>query len=130
MYGGGFLDSFIIGWHDTFGLPQGGRDRAPKNRLAYSYRDSQGQKLLMNRSGEGVGDIVLTGGLKLYEDKSAVLHDTLALRATAKLPTGDSAQLRGSGAAGGSVSLCGALNRFTDAGNVWPVRLSWRHVYR
>ena len=28
-HGAGSLDSFIEDWHDTFGLPQGGRDRSP-----------------------------------------------------------------------------------------------------
>jgi len=118
MYGGGFLDSFIIGWHDAFGLPQGGRDDAPKNRLLYSYANSGEQRILLNDSGSGIGDIVLTGGIKLYEEKSPPLHGTVALRSTLKLPSGDSDNLRGSGALGGTLSLCGAVNRFTDWGSI------------
>jgi len=115
-YSGGFLDSFIIDWHDTFGMPQGGRDNAPKNKLKYSYTKSGSQRLLMDSSGSGPGDIVLTGGMKLYEEKPVAVHDSLALRATIKLPTGDSDALRGSGAFGGTVSLCGASNHFTEWG--------------
>ena len=37
LYGGGFLDDFVIDWHNTFNLPQGGRDTAPKNRLGFRY---------------------------------------------------------------------------------------------
>jgi len=48
--------------------------------------------------------------------KSPELHDAIALRATLKLPTGDSANLRGNGAVGGTVSLCGASNHFTEWG--------------
>ena len=113
---GGFLDSFIIDWHDTFGMPQGGRDGAPKNKINYSYANSDGQRLMMDSSGSGLGDIVLTGGMKLYEEKSAAVHDSFALRSTVKLPTGDSDALRGSGAFGGTVSLCGASNHFTEWG--------------
>ncbi len=113
---GGFLDSFIIDWHDTFGMPQGGRDSAPKNRISYSYIKSGSQKLLMDSSDSGLGDIVLTGGMKLYEEKSSTVHDALALRTTVKLPTGDSDRLRGNGAFGGTVSLCGASNHFTEWG--------------
>jgi len=113
---GGFLDSFIIDWHDTFGMPQGGRDSAPKNKLKYSYTKSGSQRLLMDSSGSGLGDVVLTGGVKLYEEKSPAVHDALALRATVKLPTGDSDALRGNGAFGGTVSLCGASNHFTEWG--------------
>jgi hypothetical protein len=116
LYGGGFLDSFIIDWHDTFGMPQGGRDVAPKNRIHYSYSDAGQQKMLMDSSGSGLGDIVLTGGVKLYEEKSPALHDALALRSTVKLPSGDSDELRGSGAFGGTVSLCGSSNHFTEWG--------------
>ena len=36
MHREGFLDSFIVDWHDFFQLPQGGRDDAPKDRLAYT----------------------------------------------------------------------------------------------
>ena len=34
---GGVFDGFIENWHDAFGLPQGDRDRAPRNRLALFY---------------------------------------------------------------------------------------------
>lgn len=113
---GGFLDSFIIDWHDMFGLPQGGRDTAPKNQLHYNYAQSGEQKLRLDSSSSGLGDIVLTGAMKLYEVKTAALHDALALRATVKLPTGDSDKLHGSGALGGTVSLCGSANHFTEWG--------------
>lgn len=115
---GGFLDSFIIDWHNTFGLPQGGRNVAPRNRLRYSYAQSGSQRLLMDSAGSGPGDIVLTGGMQLYEGKSADLHDAVALRATMKLPTGDSASLRGNGAFGGTLSLCGSTNHFTEVGTL------------
>ena len=115
---GGFLDSFIIDWHDTFGMPQGGRDGAPKNKINYSYANSDGQRLIMDSAGSGLGDIVLTGGMKLYEEKSPAVHDSFALRTTVKIPTGDSDSLRGSGAFGGTVSLCGASNHFTEWGTL------------
>lgn len=116
MYGGGFLDSFIVDWHDTFAMPQGGRDVAPKSRISYSYSKAGARKLLMDSSGSGIGDIVLTGGLKLYEEKSPLLRDALSVRTTIKLPSGDSEALRGNGAFGGTVSLCGAANYFTERG--------------
>lgn len=117
-YGGGVFDSFIIGWHDTFGMPQGGRNTAQKNQLSYSYTKNGTQKLLMNSSGSGVGDIVLSGGLNLYEDRTPALHDSIALRTTVKLPSGDSTYLHGSGAFGGTVSLNAASNHFTEYGTL------------
>jgi len=114
---GGFLDSFIIDWHKTFGMPQGGRDIAPKNQIEYRYSDSGGQRLLMDSSGSGLGDLVLTGGMKLYEEQAPERHDAIALRATFKFPTGDSDSLRGNGAVGGTISLCGSSTYFTERGS-------------
>jgi Protein of unknown function (DUF3187) len=118
LYGGGVLDSFIVGWHDAFGLPQGGRKNAPKNRLRYSYSKDGAQKLLIDQSGNGIGDLTLTTGVKLYESGSPSEKDTLALRATVKLPTGDSDLLLGDGAFSGTGSLCGGINSFTEWGTV------------
>lgn len=118
LYGGGFLDSFIIDWHKTFGLPQGGRDSAPKNRLKFFYDKNGVRKLEMDNSGSGIGDITLSVGMKLYEAIDVAGHDTLALRTTIKLPSGDSAFLRGSGSTDFSISLCGGMNNFTEWGSL------------
>lgn len=118
VYGGGFLDSFIINWHDRFGMPQGGRDTAPRDRIKYSYSKSGAQQLRLDSSGSGFGDIVLSAGLKLSEKRTEVRHDTLALRMTVKLPSGDAGELLGDGAVGGSISLCGASNLFTEYGAI------------
>lgn len=118
LNGGGFLDDFIIDWHKAFGLPQGGRDAAPKNRLSYSYRKDGVQKLAMGQSGSGVGDLSLMVAMKLYDQHDNNAHDRIALRAALKLPTGDSAELRGSGSTDFSVYLCGSMNNFTEWGSL------------
>jgi len=118
LYGGGFLDSFIIYWHNAFGLPQGGRDSAPKNRLLYNYEKNGVQKLRMGHPGSGIGDISLNFGMKLYDAADQGSHDNLALRAALKLPTGDSGSLRGSGSTDFALSLCGAMNSFTEWGSL------------
>jgi hypothetical protein len=94
--GGGFLDGFIIGWHRFFGLPQGGREDAPRNRLLYSYEKDGSNRLLVNDSGFDVGDVRFYGALQIYDDGE---HNprTVALRASIKAPTGDSDHLHGSG---------------------------------
>ena len=106
--GGGFLDSFIIDWHNTFGLSQGGRENAPKNRILYSYRKDGVQKLLVDRFGSGVGDISLTGGVGLYDTRSGGRHDRVSLKGAVKLPTGDSTFLLGSGGTDVMLQLCGS----------------------
>ena len=57
---GGLFDGFIENWHDFFGLPQGGRDIAPNDRLALIYgdgagipRESPAGRLFAGRSGAG-----------------------------------------------------------------------------
>ncbi len=95
-HGGGFLDGFIINYHDLFGFPQGGRDQAPRNRLLYQYRRNGVDKLKMDSSGGGLGDIAMTAGLQLYND-AAQYPRAVALRAEVKLPTGESSSLFGSG---------------------------------
>lgn len=118
LYGGGFLDDFIIDWHKTFGLPQGGRESAPRNRLNYSYTKDGVRKLDMSHAGSGIGDIVLGGGMKLYEAGDPSFRDNIALRTTLKLPSGDSSSLRGSGSTDFSLSLCGSMNNFTEWGSL------------
>jgi hypothetical protein len=115
---GGFLDGFVIGWHNFFGLPQGGRDSAPKNQLNYSYSKDGVQKLQMNRAASGIGDIALTGGYSLYDDISTEHHDSLALKGAVKLPTGDSSSLFGSGSIDGMLQVCGSMINFSEWGSL------------
>lgn len=116
LQGGGFLDNFIVDWHKTFGLPQGGRDIAPDNRVNYSYYKNGVQKLRMDRASSGVGDISLTGGFSLYDVSDAAHHNRMALKGAVKLPTGDSAYLLGSGSTDFLLQLCGSMNSFGDYG--------------
>jgi len=92
---GGFLDGFIEGYHDLFGFPQGGRDQAPRNRLLYRYVKDGRERLKVNDSSSGLGDVSLNGGWQVYGGKSR--PSSLALRSSLKLPTGKSSDLHGSG---------------------------------
>ncbi|MHB8058452.1 MAG: DUF3187 family protein [Desulfuromonadaceae bacterium] len=118
VQGGGFLDSFIIDWHKVFGLPQGGRDGTANNRMNYSYRKDGLQRLSADRSGSGVGDISLTAGFNLYDGGDVANHDRLALKGAVKLPTGDSAYLRGSGGTDVMLQLCGSTTRYSEWGSL------------
>jgi len=92
---GGSLDSFIEDWHSTFGLPKGGRNTAPRNRLSYFYQRNGVTRLSLGNASSGIGDVRLTAGWQWPD----VGKDTrLAIRSSLSLPTGDSDQLRGSGA--------------------------------
>ena len=99
--GGGFLDSIIQGWHSAWGLPQGGRDEAPKNKYRYLYVRN-GQTLLnVDQGSVTFGDLRLTTGYQILPN--------LAARAMLQLPTSDASHLSGSGAAGGAAWLDGAV---------------------
>lgn len=116
LQGRGFLDDFIIDWHRIFGLPQGGRDAAPKNRLRYNYVKDGVQKLDMTHSSGGIGDITLLAAYKLFEQAADNDHDTIALRSQLKFPTGNSSSMLGSGSIDLSLLLSGAMNRSTELG--------------
>lgn len=105
--GGGFLDSFIEGWHDFFNLPQGGRKEAPRNRLLYSYTKDGQSRLKLDDSSFGLGDMRLSGGVQLYNDGKANPR-AVALRASLKLPTGESSKLHGSGSTDFALWLTGS----------------------
>lgn len=98
-HSGGRLDSLIIDWHDLFGLPQNGRDRAPTDRLAYVYRSANANLQLARRT-TGVGDVQLLAGRSLPAGSNA----RAAVRAHVKVPTGDEDRLFGSGGVDAGVS--------------------------
>lgn len=118
VQGGGFLDSYVIDWHSAFGLPQGGRDTVPKDRLRYRYSRDGLQKLKMDQAGSGIGDLRLTAGLGLYDFRDKVSHDGLALKMALKLPTGDSTSLRGSGGTDFMLQLCGSMTNYSEWGSL------------
>lgn len=92
--GGGMLDSVIENWHDWFGLPNGGRDQAPRDRYLIRYQRDGGTVLDLDRGKTGLGDARLSLG--------AALGEGWVLRAMLQLPTGDADRLTG-GHAGGAL---------------------------
>ena len=91
----GVFDGFIEGWHDTFGLPQGERDEAPRDRLSFLYTDSGGTRADVSRDVLSLGDASLGVGHALAS--SPFPNDGMAVRAMVKLPTGSPGSLTGSG---------------------------------
>lgn len=112
-HNGGFLDGFIESCHGAFGFPNAGRDQSPKKRLLYRYRRDGVEKIRIDSSGSGIGDLQLTTALQLYEEKG----DGMTLNAALKLPTGESDQLRGSGSTDLSLWLHERLGGSFAAGN-------------
>lgn len=93
---GGFMDGFIEGFHDFFGLPQADRKSYPKDRLLYQYSNNGVTRTLVNDGSSGIGDVRLRGAWQIWRDgRGAPLN--LALHAALKLPTGNDHRLFGSG---------------------------------
>lgn len=93
---GGSFDRFIEGWHDFFGMGQGGRDRYERNQLLYVYQKDGETKLDLRESDNGLGDLSLLVARSLFNGGPRNQR-AMALRAGIKFPTGDSDSLRGSG---------------------------------
>lgn len=66
---GGSLDSLIDGWHDLWGMPDGGRKDVPRDRLDFRYGSASGGFALQDSAG-GVGDVTLALHRALYRDDS------------------------------------------------------------
>lgn len=91
-HGGGFLDGFVDQWHDVFGLPEGGRDAVPSDRLRMVW-DADGQRrLLLEDSHTGVADIRVGVARSLHRSAAR----DLALRLDLELPAGRPSRLTGS----------------------------------
>lgn len=97
----GAFDGFIESWHGFFGLPQGGRDKAPRDRLALFYGDEAGTRVDIRGSVLSFGDVSFGVGHAPPQRRSS--NDGVAIRASVKLPTGAKDALAGSG--GFSVSV-------------------------
>lgn len=93
VHSGGFLDGFIEGFHNFFGLPNGGRENAPRDRLLYQYSVNGSDRINFTDSSHGIGDVRLSGALQLHDSDNAAV----TLRAMLKLPTGNANRLQGSG---------------------------------
>ena len=105
----GGLDSVIDEWHSIFGLPEGERPERPRDLLEFVYADADGVGLNRTARSNGIGDLRVTLGYRLsstpIDSKGGARHT--ALRFGLKLPTGDDANLHGSGGTDVSVGIAG-----------------------
>ena len=112
---GGVFDGFIENWHDTFGLIQGDRDSAPRDRLALFHANGGRTHVDIDRDVSSLGDVSLGVGYSL--PRWPLPNDGLAIRTRVKLPTGDANSLAGSGGFAASVwaETSGALPGSADS---------------
>lgn len=131
QHSGGYLDSFIDGWHDFFGLPEGIRPQTPDNDLRYVYENDGVPIFELDERKSGLGDLQLGMALDLGTIGKAGLTSYLGripwkLTFNLKLPTGDAEKLTGSGnidlATGFGIRSPGGsrIDWWLDMGLVWP----------
>ena len=89
----GVFDGFIQDWHSFFGLPQGGRDTAPHNRLAFTYARNGRTLVDLDDSVSSPGGI--TVGLSRKLERNFLQNDGLVLRGAVRFPTGNEDALAG-----------------------------------
>ncbi|HEY1075585.1 MAG TPA: DUF3187 family protein [Fontimonas sp.] len=87
--GGGMLDAAIESWHDTFGLPDGGRKQLPRDDYRYAYARDGVLQFDVNQGASTVGDIRL--GAARCQDSGGCLRGML------QLPVADADELLGGG---------------------------------
>lgn len=88
---GGFMDSFVEGWHRTFGLPNARREEFPRDQLLFAVNTPDASARL-DHSGSGVGDVALLAQYQL----SSSQHSTLSAQLRIETPSGKAAKLIGS----------------------------------
>jgi len=103
--GGGVLDSFIMGFHDTFGYAQARRDLFPLDSFRLILWRPDGSLFMLGPEDAGVGmeDMVLTAKFRLLKGSRWIPLTYAALQM--KIPTGSEEQLWGSGCMAGAVSI-------------------------
>lgn len=99
--GGGVLDQPIDGWHNLWGLPEGGRDRAPTGAVSLAASEAGASAFAVDQRRSSLGDVQLGLARTLVDDGASVL----TLRAQLELPTGSASELWGSDAWEGSLAL-------------------------
>ncbi|MBI4585007.1 MAG: DUF3187 family protein [Planctomycetes bacterium] len=82
--GGGVLDGLVIGFHDLFGLSQGGRTSRPRNDFDVTVTEKDGRKVKLS-SGVGLGDLTLKAHWNINSGDAFL--PTVAVDALGGLPT-------------------------------------------
>ena len=114
QHDGGNLDRVIDDWHDLWNMSDGGRSRAPRDQLNFTYATPEGGFSLLEDA-SGLGDISLSLTHAFYRDEAAVASLVLGY----KFGSGDEDDFTGSGADDAFVAL-----RFSGS-QLSSLPLSW-----
>ena len=105
---GGFLDGFLIDWHDLWGLPSQGRPTAPRNGFSVNAQRQGTTVFALEERSLELADVPVAlswAFVPLTDDRPF----GAALRAAVELPTGDEDAGVGNGEFDWSLGLTGEL---------------------
>lgn len=108
---GGFLDQFIVRFHDGLGLAQSGREEFPENRLMMSFINDSGEEIvLLDKSNKGtiIGDLSFISRTEIYRGQGSVR--SVLLTALVRLPTSQERNYYGSSGADGAFSVAASFH--------------------
>ncbi len=103
-FGGGFFDSTIESFHDTFGFGQAGRTGVEKDGFGVYVAGRSGSFYLDEDPGVQLGDVVVGAKFRLREPEGDARYH-LAIETVVELPTGNEHQLTSNGAVDMGASL-------------------------
>lgn len=109
---GGFLDSFIEGYHKAFGFPNGGRELESKNNFRFYLSKNNKTLFDYNQQNVGLGDALWRLKYNFTRDDESRVQVSVA--GYVKLPTGEVSQGLSSGRAdwGMSAFMTSEFKRF------------------
>lgn len=110
----GNLDGFIDSFHNFFGLPEGSRNDLPRDELRIAYARGVQVEFDIDDPSAGLADMSLAFGYQAISTPSSAVSAWAEL----KVPTGNSDELTGSGAADASIALA-AEHRFHDRWSIF-----------
>jgi hypothetical protein len=99
----GVFDDAIFDWHDFWGISNSKRN-GQNNDLDYRYSNNGSTERQITSSSSGIGDLQLSAAVPLTAGGGEGSRH-VAMRFSLKLPTGDSADLHGSGAVDAALGL-------------------------
>ncbi len=118
---GGFLDSFLIDYHDTFGFPDQGRSRVENDQFEV-FAEQNGQRVYeLREEALMLADVPLSAMYELVpveRSEDGTGTPGLAARLGMELPTGDESAGAGNGEVDWSFGLCAT----------WPVSFGAVHA--
>lgn len=123
---GGFLDGFIIDWHDVFGLPDQNRTTSPRNQFEVTARRDGNVVYRLDNTDLALLDVPI--GLQWNVQPVDATHPFgFGVRAAVELPTGDADRGFGNGGVDVSVGAVGEL-RFAAIGVTGHVQHTFAHT--